>query len=462
MSTNTRTTTYSPDASALTVRDVEQDGEFYRVTTVISSTAQARDGEAFSRERLRGFAEQIRQRRVSVFLDHGRNESTGARYSALGKLGFLEDPELADRDGVTDLEADMVILDPDDLASEGDVGPISEALRFIRQQAEAGMLTVSVGWSEDTDGRDVPGDAELQEVSVVGIGADPRANQTSSDVPAAVRSGFDALPSAGTTASRTETNRAMWEPDPPTDAERAVDALERLWRYKDRNTPARTPPAGRDTHPMTATIEEVLRLFGADGGDADTDAVADRLATLRGTDSESRQQRTDALERLSTVRDHRERYPHGRSSRRAQERTDGVLAAVDELRELLTETDHAGRTAPFGFEGLGGEERGGHRASAVEERSVSTVVSEAFDALGRRRDQTFRQLRATLDATSGRHRIRDAVADARRDRPSLDATLGDIAALRRDLQAEGDDDADRALDRLRRGLIAGRKRGGGR
>lgn len=455
----TRTTTYSPDTGTVTVRDVETDGEFYRVRVPISSTATARDGQAFSRERLEGFREQIQRRQVPVFIDHGKNDSTGNRYSALGKLGFLDEPELVTREGATELDADLAILDPDDLASDGDVGPVTEALRYVRRQAEAGMLTTSVGWDEDVGDRDIPGDAELLELSVVGLPADPRAGQASSDVPQAVRSGVEALPDRSEPTASTGADR--WQEQPPSEAERAADTLKRLHSYREKNTPGPDAPPWRrgDEHPMSATLAELCRLFGADGGDPDVDDVRERLETLRGTTAEAQRQRTDVLARLSTVRDHREQHPRGgqRRSSRVDRGTDPVVEAVDDLRELLTESEQAGRSEPFGFAGAIGRERDGHRAAPVEDATLDELAAEVADALGRRHSPTARKLCGRLNTRGGQ--TRDAVFAVRRDRPDLDQTLGDIAALRR---AVDDDETDRALDRLRRGLIGGVNRGGDR
>jgi len=88
--------THNAEPGEVSVRDVDADGDgLFRVRMPVSSTTEARDGEAFTRDRLRGFREQIAAGDVGVFLDHGRNESTGSRYSALGKVGYWAD--LAER-----------------------------------------------------------------------------------------------------------------------------------------------------------------------------------------------------------------------------------------------------------------------------------------------------------------------------------------------------------------------------
>jgi len=170
--------TYRPDPDAVSVRAPEADEDAtFVVRMPVTSTGEARDGEAFTRDRVEGFRDQIRGGTVPVFLDHGRNEQTGSRYSAVGKVGYLANPDVTERDGATELDADFVLVDPDTVADGADT--LREALATVRTQAEAGVpLASSVGWNEDTGERDVPGDAELLETSIVGIPSDPRTTQS--------------------------------------------------------------------------------------------------------------------------------------------------------------------------------------------------------------------------------------------------------------------------------------------
>jgi len=176
---------YTPDAGDVDVREVSDepgDGT-WAIRMAATSSAEARDGEAFSREKVEGFAEQAEN--TPVFLDHGRNQHTGSRYSAAGRVGYIDNPELRERDGVTDLMVDFVLMDPDDLPE--DAGWVREALTLIRAQAEAGVpITSSVGWSEDTGERDLPGDVDWLESSLVGIPSDARASTEASAEPAAM------------------------------------------------------------------------------------------------------------------------------------------------------------------------------------------------------------------------------------------------------------------------------------
>lgn len=170
---------FKASSDAIEVRDEDDDG-LIRIRMPVSSTAEARDGEAFTRERVAGFRDQIESGDIGVFLDHGRSGITPARYSALGKVGYWADPELVERGGATDLVADAVLLDPADI--DADVGELRQALATLQAQAEAGVpLASSVGWDEDTGDRDVPGGADLLEISIVGIPADPRTTTASAD-----------------------------------------------------------------------------------------------------------------------------------------------------------------------------------------------------------------------------------------------------------------------------------------
>jgi len=178
---------HDADPDRVEVREGEDDGDgLFRVRMPVSSTTEARDGDAFTRERLSGFRDQIEAGDVGVFLDHGRNMETGSRYSALGKVGYWDAPALEERDGVTDLMADAVLADP--AGMDEDVGDIREMLAWLKTQAEVGIpLASSVGWSESTGDRDIPGGADLLEISIVGIPSDPRTTTASAEPAAMAR-----------------------------------------------------------------------------------------------------------------------------------------------------------------------------------------------------------------------------------------------------------------------------------
>jgi len=185
------------DAAPETVRLVDDDTDdgLFRVRMPITSTGEARDGVAFERSKIEGFRDQIAGESVPAFLNHGRNPAR-PRYGAGGKIGYLANPSLEGREGRTDLDADFVVLDPDSLPD--DVGPVRGQLQMLRAQAEAGVpLACSIGWSDDTGDRDLPGGSDLLEVSVVGIPSDPNTTTAGADTEALARAvdtasdGFD-------------------------------------------------------------------------------------------------------------------------------------------------------------------------------------------------------------------------------------------------------------------------------
>lgn len=187
MTTQRRTYSADPDRVAVREPTDEDDADgLFRIRMPVSSTAEARDGDAFSRDRLEGWVRQIDAGDVGVFLDHGRNHTTGSRYSALGKLGYWADPAVEDRDGGAELVADAVLMDPAEL--DADLGDLRMALETLRAQATAGVpLASSVGWSEDTGDRDLPGDSDLLEISIVGIPSDPNTTTASAEPAAMAR-----------------------------------------------------------------------------------------------------------------------------------------------------------------------------------------------------------------------------------------------------------------------------------
>jgi len=165
---------HEADPDAVSLRDVDAEPEgTMRLRMPVSSTGEARDGDAFSDERLRGFAEQLREKRIPLFLDHGRGGPGETRYGQLRKVGYWDQPAIEERDGASELMADAVLVDPDILDAE--VGEVRGALAWLRAQAEAGLpIASSVGWSESTGDRELPGGADLLEISIVGIPSDPR------------------------------------------------------------------------------------------------------------------------------------------------------------------------------------------------------------------------------------------------------------------------------------------------
>jgi hypothetical protein len=169
-------TRFEAQPGAIEVRQEEDDPEgLFRIRMPVSSTAEARDGKAFDRDRLEGYRQQIEAGDIGVFLDHGRSPLGDSRYSALGKVGYWTAPDLRERDEATDLMAEAVIADPATMDGDLSDTQIREVLAWLKHQAQIGIpLASSVGWSDDTGDRDVPGDSDLLEISIVGIPSDAR------------------------------------------------------------------------------------------------------------------------------------------------------------------------------------------------------------------------------------------------------------------------------------------------
>ena len=79
MTTQRRTYSADPDRVAVREPSDEDDADgLFRIRMPVSSTAEARDGDAFDRDRLEAWVRQIDAGDVGVFLDHGRNHTTGS------------------------------------------------------------------------------------------------------------------------------------------------------------------------------------------------------------------------------------------------------------------------------------------------------------------------------------------------------------------------------------------------
>jgi hypothetical protein len=179
--TVTNRAVHEADPENVAVRDppeLSDDDGLFRIRMPVTSTGEARDGDAFDRSLVEGFRKQLAAQRVPLFLDHGRGGPGETRYGQLRKVGYWAAPEIKERE-TTELDCDAVLVDPETL--DDDVGEIKSALTWLRSQAEAGLpISASVGWSEDVGERDVPGGADLLEISIVGIPSDPRTTTTQS------------------------------------------------------------------------------------------------------------------------------------------------------------------------------------------------------------------------------------------------------------------------------------------
>lgn len=170
---------HRPDPDRVELREEDggdgDDGGTFRVRMPIATTGEVRNegDDPLTREELEGMAQQIDERAVGVFGDHGANpDMAGSRYSAFEKLGEWEDPEIQSRDDgdEDELAATARMMDPETLPES--TGMLREGLSRLKEQAKREMsLSSSIGWRDDDA---YPGGVDLMETSIVGIGADPR------------------------------------------------------------------------------------------------------------------------------------------------------------------------------------------------------------------------------------------------------------------------------------------------
>ncbi|AFH22157.1 hypothetical protein OSG_eHP18_00235 [environmental Halophage eHP-18] len=144
----------------------------------VASTGHVRNegDDPLTREEIRGMAQQIADADIGVFPQHGSsNVVDGDRYSQFQRLGDWADADLqseAAADGSDLLMATAEMPDPDTVSEA--TGEYRQMLAILKEQAERGIgINSSIGWADDED---APGGVDLLEVSIVGIGADPRTN----------------------------------------------------------------------------------------------------------------------------------------------------------------------------------------------------------------------------------------------------------------------------------------------
>lgn len=283
---------HQPDPSRVTVHDLDGDDGTFAVRMPIVSSGEVRnenDG-AFTRDELEGMAQQIEERGLSVFLDHGKSELGGSKYSAIGKVGEWTNPEVVGNNdsGEILVKADARLMDPETLPAA--TGTVREALATVKSQVERDMaLSASIGWREDED---APGGNDLMESSIVGIPADPR---TTSDgaagvvARAAVEAGADpeqlveevqavVMGSDDDTHDMTdEQSESGEEPDDTNEEEDGMDAQE----Y--RETMLEIQQEQMDT---LTEVAESIRPKDEEGEDDDEDDEDDEEEQVADTDGE--------------------------------------------------------------------------------------------------------------------------------------------------------------------------------
>lgn len=142
-----------------------------RIRIPVSSTAQDRDGDQFSRRGLEDMREQLESGKVPMMLDHGRG-SEGGFYGTLGIVGRWDGGEI-----VTE-KADGESVDV--LIGEGTLNPANPDAEQLRDYLDADMpVGASVGfrvldYEHDRD-EDVYtfNEVDLLETSLVGIPSNP-------------------------------------------------------------------------------------------------------------------------------------------------------------------------------------------------------------------------------------------------------------------------------------------------
>lgn len=196
----------------------------FEVRMPIATTGEVRNqgDDPLTRDELTGMAQQVNNRNLGVFLDHGSSNMGGpTRYSAVGKLGEWREAEVdAERaDDADALVATAEFMDPETLPAA--TGQLRENLAALKEQVKRGMsLAASIGWRQDDT---APGGNDLMEASIVGIGADPRTTSDSDNAAlvarAAVEAGADKdeLLGAVREAIGAETSNAMTEDTTPDD-----------------------------------------------------------------------------------------------------------------------------------------------------------------------------------------------------------------------------------------------------
>lgn len=157
--------------------DDATDAGMMKIRLPIASTGEVRNegDDPLTADELRGMADQVDGLSRGVFPEHGHGDFVAfGQYSQFEKLGYWSDANIlrdeARDDGEDLLKATANMPDPDTLDEA--TGTYRQALAILKAQAERGIpMSASIGWRDDED---APGGVDLLEVSIVGIGADPR------------------------------------------------------------------------------------------------------------------------------------------------------------------------------------------------------------------------------------------------------------------------------------------------
>jgi hypothetical protein len=171
---------------------VDGDGDVFTVRLPVASLGDVRNegDDPLTRDELDGMARQIRDRQIGVFPSHGDDGIVASgRYSQFEKLGVWTDATVDEREAGADvLLATARMPDPEELPES--TGEFRQALAILKEQAKRGIpMDASIGWRDDGD---FPGGVDLMEVSIVGIGADPRTTTNDDAAEVVARAAVDA------------------------------------------------------------------------------------------------------------------------------------------------------------------------------------------------------------------------------------------------------------------------------
>ncbi|WP_395166348.1 HK97 family phage prohead protease [Natrinema pallidum] len=184
---------FDPGKGAVKEADDDEDGR-KQVRMPVSSTAEDRDGDEFSRDGLEDMKEQIDSGRVPMFLDHGRG-AEGPYYGTLGIVGRWDSAEI-------ESEGDIDVLYA--TGTPATTEPAEKMTQLIEDDMPVGS---SVGFRileyerDEEEGKYRFHGVDLLEISQVGIPSNPVTVNAGDDV------GIEARGALGTARQPARTQR---------------------------------------------------------------------------------------------------------------------------------------------------------------------------------------------------------------------------------------------------------------
>jgi hypothetical protein len=337
---------HQPSAVRVFVRETDDDGVFV-VRMPIASTGEVRNqgDEPLTRDELDGMAEQIEGGGAGVFLDHGSNmDISGSRYSAVGKVGEWQNPDLTTNDaGETLLEAEARMMDPETLSET--TGSVREALSALKAQVDRDIgLSSSIGWRDDDSS---PGGVDLMEASIVGIPADPRttSQNAAAAMARAVVMGSDADQHRHLSAQQAETAETLLDAYRNEQGNGSVENFESwLWNVAyhqfDDNEFHAAQTALQEFYRETTPLEEPVDtqfipfLDSQQSGDESGDDNDDEGGDARDSVTDSNTQSGDNPDNTNDDQDGMDQQEYRESMLEMQrQQTETLSALADSLRE---------------------------------------------------------------------------------------------------------------------------------